>query len=596
MKKVIIFFIVAVAYTSCMKDVLNRPPLDIISDENVWEDSILMDAYLTHIYEEMGNTVLLNGTPSTVYTDWNTSSAWNGPFILNEMSDEGTAGWLYTQAEKKVNGLKVDGGLLEWWELAYTNIRALNEFIQRVPESPVGESFKTKRVAEARFLRAFNYFEMVKRYGGVPLITVPQNATDPKDSLYPSRATEQAVYDFIIAEMESVANDLPETAGGEYGRPARYTAYALECRAALYAGSIAQFGTVQLNGIVGIDASKANNYYQKAYDAARLIMNSGNYALYTADADKVVNFKNIFLKKNNPEVIFAVPHTATDASAGGNGWAYDFFQCPKPHGWDAGNQDIPYLEMAESFEHVDGTPGKLDYDVIQSGLWTTNDLWANKDPRFYATIWTQNTPWKGGAVDGHNGIILPDGSVQMQGSYNGILAKGTQANFFQSGFGVMKYLDEEHNNMDYILNSSTDWLVFRYAEILLNYAEAAQELGKTADALQAINQIRDRAGIQQLTSIDRDKIRQERKVELAYEGHRYWDVRRWRIAVDLLTVNRSGLRYILDYATGKYKLEVIYKLDGSVQNPQFYAMNYYFPITNARTANNTNLVENPGYK
>ena len=110
----------------------------------------------------------------------------------------------------------------------------------------------------------------------------------------------------------------------------------------------------------------------------------------------------------------------------------------------------------------------------------------------------------------------------------------------------MKYLDPTANNMNWFSESTTDYLIFRFGEILLNYAEAAFELGRTGDALDAVNQIRERAGIARLTSIDREKIHHERKVELAFENHRYWDLRRWRTAVTALTRTYSWLRYIYD--------------------------------------------------
>ena len=174
-----------------------------------------------------------------------------------------------------------------------------------------------------------------------------------------------------------------------------------------------------------------------------------------------------------------------------------------------------------------------------------------------------------------------------------------------TNFGVMKYLKESHDNMagteSAWATSDQDWLIFRYAETLLNYAEAAFELGKTNEALEAINQIRDRAGIAPLKSIDRDKIRHERKVELAFEGHRYWDVRRWRIATTELSHSFSGLQYILDYESYtkgemKYKLKILNNIDGSSSVPLFKEENYYLPITLGRTASNPNMVENPGYK
>jgi hypothetical protein len=375
---------------------------------------------------------------------------------------------------------------------------------------------------------------------------------------------------------------------------------ALKCRAALYAGSIAQFGEVQLNGLVGIEAGKAMEYYQKSYDAAQVIMNSDVHRLYRADADKVVNFKNIFLVKNNPEAIWIKKHNYLAKETGGNGWNWDAMQAPKP-GY-AGNKNAPYLEMAESFEYVDGRSGKLDRMVLEQGLWDTEDLWKDKDPRFFATLWTHNTPWKGILIDCHNGLILPYGTLQTSGSYEGVLAQGTQQidGWYGTGFGVMKYCEESKDNMDGNVRSTsgTDWQLFRFGEVLLNYAEAAFELGKTGEALDAINQIRDRAGISKLTTTDRELIYHERKVELAFEAHRYWDLRRWRKAVNALTGGRSGLRFILDYETRKVQIRIL-DADG-VENsgswPRFYEEHYYLPITLTRTANNPNLVENPGYE
>lgn len=593
MKRIIhIILSISLIFSSCLKGVLDKQPLDSISDAVVWNDQALIDAYLTQTYLQM--YILTNETPNG---DWASSDEWNGPFIINEMSDEAMRNWIYGQSQSKMYGITITGGVLDWWEHSYAAIRSLNEFIKRVPEAPVEENFRKVRTAEARFLRAYNYFSMVKRYGGVPIITEPQEINASHEELYRTRDKEQAVYDFVLAELDAIMEDLPERSGTEYGRPSKYTALALKSRAALYAASIAKFGTVELDGIVGI-AAPANGYYEKALNAAELIMESGQYDLYKADADKVVNFKNVFLKKNNEEVIWAKRHDYAQRSTGGNGWVWDFFQAPKPHGWNAGNQNAPYLEMAEEFEYADGAPGKLDRTAMQQGVWSMEDLWKNKDPRFYASIYTQNTPWKGGLVDFHNGLQLPDGTIQTAGSYQNVPAKGTQFvdNSPGTGFGVMKYLEESKDNMGEPATSGTDWQLFRYAEVLLNYAEAAIELGRAGDALPVVNEIRERAGVKALTSIDQAKLRHERKVELAYEGHRYWDLRRWRAAVDELSQAHSGLRYILDFTTGKYKIQVIDQIDGTSSDPVFYERNYYLPITTSRTGNNPNLDENPGYK
>lgn len=603
MKKLFLSILVFGATLTSCSDVLNKEPLDIISDEAVWSDEALIEAYLVQCYYHM-----------SFFGNESNGAGWTGDsyfpcFVVDQITDECMALWrdwgeAHTGYNYKFGALKIDGGLLDWW--GYDPVRKINEFIERVPESPLSEDLKATRVAEARFLRAFSYFAMVKRYGGVPLILKAQSLTDPEEELYPPRDKEEDVYNFIISELDEIKNDLPDVAAsGDLGRATKYAAIALKAKAALYAASIAQFGKVQLDGVVGIPAERAQSFYQTAYDACKEIMDSGLFQLYNQDADKVTNFKNIFLNENNCETIFAKRHDSSNGLiSGGNGWCVDFFQCPRPQGWNRGNFSAPYLELVEEFEYVDGTPGKLDKAEIESKLWTMDELWGNKDPRFFATIYTQETPWQGDIVDYHNGLLLPDGTIETKDSYEGILCQGNQ-DLEGTNFGVMKYLKESHDNMagteSAWATSDQDWLIFRYAEILLNYAEAAFELGRTSDALDAINQIRDRAGIALLTSIDREKIRHERKVELAFEGHRYWDVRRWRTATTELSHSFRGLRYILDYESvvaggeKKYKLEILEDIDGSSSVPLFKEENYYLPITLARTASNPNMVENPGY-
>ena len=596
----IIVFINMIVWTSC-SDVLDKVPLDKISDNAVWNDAALTEAYLVHLYARM---TVLTSDNNPDNSDW--LSTFFQPFTTWCLADEARTNWSGVGYSYKFGNLRIGGGLLEWW--AYTQNREINTFIENVPQTPLSNELKKVRMAEARFLRAFNYFSMVKRYGGVPIITKVQLMDDPEDEMYPKRNSEKEVYDFIISEMDDIVNDLLDPSATETGRPSNMAALALKCRASLFAGSIAQFGKVQLNGLLGFSADQANGYYQKTYDAADQIIKSGKHQLYNQDADKAMNFRKIFLDEGNVETILVRPYNTVSAMSGGNAWGVDFFQCPLPHGWDGGNETAPYLEMVEEFEYIDGRPGTLDRAAIQQGLWSIDDLYKDKDPRFFATIYTQETPWKGSTLDLHWGVLKPDGTTELSDAYEGVRAKGVSVKGSGTGigtsFGVLKYLNEANDNVAEAAAwaaSGQDWIVFRYGEILLNYAEAAFELGKEADALNAVNQIRARAGISALSSIDRTKIRHERKVELAFENHRYWDLRRWRTAVTDLTRDFTGVYYTLDYnsyAAGekKYKIVLVNKIDNAISSPTFYDYNYYFPITLTRTVNNPNLVENPGYQ
>ncbi len=613
--------------TGCQENVLDKQPLDKFTDATVWSDPVLIDAFLSTQY--MYTPVMVNDA-TTMFTNWggspmnrdsrsgninyyfgNSAQVW-GVGLTMDVSDETkyTDGAWWDLKSVKANGITSDGGVLEYWENAYYTIRNLNEFIERVPNSPVSADIVKLRVAEARFLRAYIYFSMVKRYGGVPLITKVQQLGDSEDILYPKRNSEKEIYDFVIAETDAIAEDLAKTT--EYGRANKWASLALKCRTALYAASVANFGSEQLNGLLGIPQSEANNYYQKAYDAANKIITTGPYQLYNQDADKVQNFKNIFLKKRNCEVILAKQHGGAGFLQGGTDtWSWDMMECPRPQTWGGGNEHAPYLEMVEEFERTDGSPGTLDRTDLQNNLWTMKDLWKDRDPRFYASIWTNGTQWRD-AVPGvfgkdtvnlYHGLIKPDGSILNKNDdvYNGIPAVGDQNRQFNTlgivgtGFGIMKYLDPTADNMIWLCESRTDYIIFRYAEVFLNFAEAAFELGKTGEATEKINQIRQRAGMPNLTSIDRKKIRHERKIELAFENHRYWDLRRWREAETKLTRSFSGLQYLFDSRSYKFKVNIINNVDGVTAPPAFVNRNYYFPVTKTRIGANKNLVENPGY-
>jgi starch-binding outer membrane protein, SusD/RagB family len=579
MKKILYSLIAVFIISTSCEDMLDKKPLNIISDGVVWEDETLIDAYLTEIYGEM--VFFVNDLyGNSMYTPIFLAKNWFDMCMTINICDEATDAWVYSGW--KYNQLTDAGGLYELW--TYDLIRKQNVFLEQMEDANVNEAFKKQKIAENRFLRAFTYFSMVKRYGGVPLITKAQKLTDPEDELYPKRNKEAEIYDFIISEVDDIVNDLPENYdASDFGRPTRYAALALKSRAAMYAGSIATWGQYNLNGLAGIQSTQAESYWQQSYNASKAIIESGKYALYS-------DYQYIFLDENNEEVIFSKLFNGP-GGLGMKGHGWDLYQCPRGYNpWGGGNQSSVYLDMVESYEYIDGTPGTLDRTELESKLWTMDELWKDKDPRFKASVYTQGTPWMNNELQFYNGIMV-DGNIITSGSYNGVLAKGISNND-RTSFGVLKYLIPTYEQPDNNA-SPTDWIVFRYGEILLNFAEAAFELGNTDEALNAVNQIRERAEIATLNSIDRDKIRHERRIELAFENHRFWDLRRWRIAHIELSRNFSGLRYILDYETKKFRVEVI-DAHGTVL-PNFNQNKYYFPIGRNRIANNPNLIENPGY-
>jgi starch-binding outer membrane protein, SusD/RagB family len=606
MKNILLpIFLIAFLLNSCEK-VLDKQPLDSITDAAVWEDKVLVDSYLLQCYVEM--TFYFEKGYNVSYAQTLGVSA-NRDIIhaALEIADEGVL--RSVPSSGKSNNITISGGKFEWW--GYPTIRKLNIFIEKITASNFDDPYKKQRLAEARFLRAFAYFDMVKRYGGIPLITRSQQLNDSDEELYRTRDKEADVYDFILSELDAIVGILPNTYNSSnLGRPTKYAVLALKSRSAMYAASIASWGTYQLDGVVGIPQNKASYYWQASYDASKQIIESGNFGLYNKfPDDKAKNFRNLFLDENNNEVIFSQIFNGQS----GVGSPYDFQEVPvKYHVWAWGQYTSVYLQMIESFDNIDGTSGVIDRAKINSGYsWTMDEMFGKKDPRFKASVYTNGSPWtwKTGPIslDYHYGILTPDGNIITSGSYKGILYAGDA---YVSGtpatFGILKYLDETERAVTQERGyTDTDYIIFRLGETYLNYAEAAFELGKESDALSAVNMIRQRAGMPLYSSITRGLIHKERKVELAFEGNRYFDVRRWRTAVNDLTQNFQAIRFILDgnsyvagsynVTTAKYKLQILDHIHGTI-DPYFVDKHYYLPITTSRTSNNPNLIENPGWQ
>jgi hypothetical protein len=556
MKKIkFLYLIIFLASLGCSEAILDRKPLDIISEDVVWNDKALVDAKLNGVYQSIPFLFGEGGYGSVTFFQ-----GYYEQFLGAEgyNIDKG-----YAKAFEYGN-LDLSGGCLEWWEKGYAAVRGINDFIDRITASTapaMDAAYKKQRIAEVRFLRAFAYFTMVKRYGGIPLITKTTQLNDSKEVLFPKRDKEEDVYNFIQSECDAIAADLPETyTATDYGRPTKYAALALKSRAAMYAASIAQWGTVQLNGVVGIPSAKAQSLWQASYNASKAIMDAGKFQLFNKyPADKVKNYQSIWLEEGNVETIFAKQYTGK-GTIFNNITVAQVVSTSNPQ--QDGNATVPFLETVDEYENIDGTPGKLDREAIKTNLYTMAELWGKKDPRFHASIYTQGTVMFGKSLEMYYGILDATGKLVTSGAVNGKNYVGVDATRgVANPWGVYKFLDTSVKP-EYDAGSK-DWIVFRHGEILLNFAEAAFELNKPDEALNAINQIRTRAGIPALSAITRDAIRKERNVELKFELHRYWDLRRWRTAVTAITGDYSCFFLNLDITTGKYRVQLREKVTGT---------------------------------
>ncbi|MDR1880712.1 MAG: RagB/SusD family nutrient uptake outer membrane protein [Tannerellaceae bacterium] len=585
-RKILYIIITGLCLTlnSCINDFLDRKPLDVISDKDVWGNESAILAYLANMYDNV------QVEPHA----WLTASEG----FLSHYTDESLRAYTWGIP---YNPTFPDSYLANW---EYGKVRVINEFIEKIATTSVSQSVKDRYLAEAYFIRAFNYFVMAKRYGGVPLVKEAQKYEGVSiDDLKVSRSTEEETWNFIAEDLDKAIAGLPEDlSGSEQYRASKYAAYALKSRAMLYAASIARYGNVQLNGLVGIPADRASDYFNRSLAASEAIINSGKYSLYDKNPnDRAANFQNLFVDRTmHEEAIFSKAYSAD------KGHSFDYYTAPESFKVSYGDGIGPTLEFVEAFEYTDGRPGTLTTDDANGNpiyYDLPEDIFEGKDPRFFASVMYPNCPWQGGNVVIRRGIIGSDGVKVPAAAYSdrfpedpsytlaGKDGMPIQGDATRTGFLLKKYLDPV--NLRLAGNrSTTNFLVFRYAETLLNYAEAAIELNRPNDALPKLNAVRSRAGIQFKASVTLDDVRKERKVELAFENLRYWDLVRWRIATQVMNNTVFGaLLPWLDYKTGKYVFEKAPNTLNSAKT--FLERNYYQPIPNVDQ--NDALIQNPGF-
>lgn len=588
MKTRIIAAFLAFFLSGCIKDVLDVAPLDRISDEDVFKSEPLSVTYLAALY----NNIPI-GFPTQVSLAHLTDEASVPYSVPGPVSGYGN------------HALTLNTGM-------YTYIRKANYFLSRIKTSALTADQIKSLSAECRFIRAYYYFDLVKKYGGMPIITEVQYIADGIDKLQVSRNKEDEVYEFILAELNEAAKDLPDTRdAANANRATKWTALALKSRAMLYAGSIAKYGTVQLDGLVGIPAEKMVKYYTESFNASKAIIEGKKYALYdklynpvSKVGNPATNYQNIFLDKGNKEIIFQKAYSNPDKTHN-----YDGFNYPESFRvGQYGNSLSVTLEMVESYEYIDGSPGILDIGNGTKEYASPDELFKNKDPRFEGTILRPGSILHGKTVQIYRGIY--DETGKLYSTFNtpfdldkSVMQVGKDGPYIigdvgKTGFYIKKYM----NNAPVPENKSDqNYIDFRYAEILLNYTEAAFEANiNKAEALDAINQVRNRAGIKLLnaTELTIDKIRNERKVELAFEDHRFWDMRRWRIGtIVLANTFIHGLWPYLKYNNGTYKY-IFQSVSGSPidqgRTRNFVERDYYSNLA-GYISTNKNIVNNPGW-
>jgi hypothetical protein len=533
--------------TGCQTDFLDKKPLDIISSEAVFKDKILTEAYLFNIYDYMpvgyglyqseGQNIL-SGYGITDLLDGSTDML-RSPSIWNESNSIMIPGLMSATYNP-----------LETWARSYQVIRKIHNLINGLKNSNLDEAWKKKVTAEARFVRAFFYFDLVRRYSDVPLITDLQNFENVDELLVPRTPASQ-VYDFIDQELASAAEDLPsvkDLAASELGRATKEACWALNGRALLYAKRYA----------------KSAEFSKKVIDGAG----------YTLDA----NYNALFQSHGgNKEVIFEVMFNGTN-----KGHAFDNLFLPPSidNGW--GSQTLPTQEAVDSYEMINGKP-----ITDPTSGYDPQNPYVNRDKRFSASIVYEGSVVKGKVI--HTGVLMPDDGLGLEGRT-------------VTGYYIRKFVDETIPFAELDFNGSkTSWKELRFGEVLLNYAEAQNEaVGADLSVYNAINQIRSVHG--GLPALARglskqqmfERIVQERKIELAFEGHRFWDLRRWNRAEQVLHDKYfHGMKITTDPVTNKL-VYTVFELN-NLPKQVFLPKHYLMPLPLAEMNKNKSLNQNQGY-
>ena len=545
-----------------------------------------------------------------------------------------------------------------YWSEAYSICRDLHYFIATLPSYKEIGGYSDEQInewfGECYFIRAMTYFAMVKRYGGVPIVDrVLDYFNESLESFDIPRASEEEVYDFICADFDKAYQLLPNISSDNtpgVARANKYTAMGFKSRAALYAGCIALYNTIELydgsKRLCGIPSSRAADYFQQSYNAAKIL--EGRYELYKkswsagSKEAQYQNFVNLFFDDSSPENIFVREFGYPNSVHG-----YDCYYVTYQYMTSNYSAYIcPTLSFVEMF---DGLPknanGQVDVfdDQGHYKLYdNVYDFFAEAEPRLRATVLFPGDLFKGEALDMYRGIyiepvgagiepLLPEGSSVRYNTLSSLVTSsdntnqnvvvdnkgiahnaGGKSGYFNEprvsclgGFGMRKLLNPNMPpELVYENRSDQNWVELRYAEVLLNRAEAAFELylmgqGEQyrTDAYECIIPIQERAGAEILpssTDLTLDLVRKERRKELAFEHKAWWDLKRWRI----FHIEQSNTRYrslMPFYVLNEDKWFFDARLDERNANYTFNTRWYYKEIPDARIAESPSLIQNPGY-
>lgn len=568
MKKAIYVVLVSILLFGCSKQGLDATDVDEITQDKVFSDVELTRKALYELYGCMREvTSSNNGSFERLF---NSTIAVG---MLDNVTDDGAGSVARTMGVIAPMQVYLTGAVTATtnpvvdthpWRFYYMNIRSANIFLANVQKSPLSEAEKVSSANQARFLRALWYHELFRWFGPLVISTEP---TDPFAFSDTRRETLKNTVDFIVSEFDTLSREgvLPDRwEGADYGRVTRSAAMAFKARTLLYAAS----PLFQSSGVT----------WQQAADATLELIDyadsKGIHSLYYDATTPSKSYSRYFNERKNDENILVYLRAPTND-------LYQLFPAFNP--WNVNKEiaTVPTQWLVDSYDMKDGSEPILGYNADNSPIinpasgYDEQKMYLNRDPRFDQTILHHGTTWP-----------LVNKAPQT--------VNITTSQSWASGYFLVKYLDDriDHRNNGV---TSQNFILMRYAEVLLNYAEAINEASDDVNArtkaVQQLNLIRARAGITKpliASSFNqntlRERIRKERRVELCFEEHRFFDIRRWKIAKDVM--NRPAIGITIQ--GGKF---VRRALDQRTYNERMDLA----PLPNTESNNSPLVKQNPGY-
>lgn len=550
---------------SCKTDFLERTPSDFINEKEVFTNIANAESFLNNAYNDLPDFLTMSGNPPNAY---------NLGAATDEMAYMHT--YVYSAREFNTGSWNPSAFPMQWlWADYYRAIRRINLFLANydlIPEevSSGGSSRKRRLLGEAHGLRAFYYFQLFKMWGEIPIVDQPLDPSAEGEIML-ERSTIDQVIGFIKSDIDQAVSLLPPRLdNSQFGRMNATIAKALWSRVTLYYAS-PLFNPQN-------DISRWATAADAAKEAIDFALQAG-HSLSQGDAGGKKAYERIFLELNNPEVIWAKNLTTQTGTYVNGPEAWDFFSSSLGYGGWYGFG--PLQEMVDSYEMINGEIPITGYGnggvpiVNPASDYDPTQPFLNRDPRFYQSVLYHGALWQGRTIN-----VAP-------GGLDNNTSDRSRINYF-----CRKYLDEGHNLFTNTGTSYRRYAIIRLAELYLNYAEAVNETGdQPGETFAAVNLIRQRSDMPALpeglsqTQL-RERIRHERKIELAFESHRFWDVRRWKIAEQ---VDNGPVRGIAVRSDGTFSYPVF-------ETRLFDKTKHYlFPVPQSEIDKNDRLSQNPGW-